>query len=161
MMAWCIATGEYSNFYVLGVCASKEEAERLCERMNRLSGREGERYEVVGHPLLAPDVQPLVLLTLEANIAQDGTSGGNGERSHLYWPFEESYPPVMWWWRARYSQGEGNLLVQGPDHPLVRRTFAEQMARLLADPKAREESHGSDDAEEWPDSGLAPEDEFI
>jgi hypothetical protein len=139
---YVIASGEYSDYRVLAmVDGTEKQAEDLARRANLNNDYRDYRAEAL--PVVAPDVQQIVCLSMQENIWDDGTTDEHHVRLDTRWPFdllweEEGRPVAAQWVRAPIHRGVGGRLeVRGTDHERVRKTFGDLRAALLTDEALR------------------------
>lgn len=132
---WVISQGEYSDYRVLAICASKELADA---QVALITGGEDSygAARVEEMMFLAEVVQPVVSLALSVTIWDDGATSHERESMRSDWPWEFYGGPVSWRWvRAPIHNGKGGRLdVNGTDLERVRRVFSDRRAELLATP---------------------------
>jgi len=143
-VVWVVSRGEYSDYRVLcAVKGGKADAETLAARANAAAGHDlyGDGYTVEVLAVVAPDVQKVELLTLQAEIHDDGRVKDLDPRYRVEWPFDPLYdtPRLRWRWvRApMYRDKGGRLEVWGTDHERVRRVFSDRRAMLMVDDAMR------------------------
>ena len=135
---WVLSRGSYSDYRVLCVCPSKEEAIALRDRVNG-SRTSWERVDVEELLLVDSAAQMVSVLTMSqvVGIKSGDLDGGPHERIDVLWPFDTVYPlrAVSWRWvRAPMYDGKaGRLKVRGYDHERVRRVFSDRLAAFRSD----------------------------
>lgn len=136
---WGIASGEYSDYRVHAVCASKAEAEDIVMRAAAYGGAYDESYFVQEFPLVSGDVERVEILRMQVTIWDDGSTTEERRDLRVEWPFNTIYEndakPVHWRWvRAPIHRDKGGRLeVAGVDHERVRKVFGDRRAMLLSD----------------------------
>ena len=123
---WMVTSGEYSDYSVSCVCATKADAEEVADRLNRSEVRHAYmRYRVEDVPLVTPgDVRVHIALHV---IFRDGETH-EWTLTHTEFGDEGSRPESF-----AYELGESHVHVWGTDHGRVRKVFSERVARMIAD----------------------------
>lgn len=138
--AWLVSSGSYSDYRVLCAAPSKEAAYDIADALNPTD--RWDSYFVEDVPVFEK-AERITVYGLEAVIGDDGTVSAEAVRDREEWNVDPLYPhrlrPVaVRWVRAPcYNDQAGRLEVYGLDQKLVRETFSDLKAQLLADPKLR------------------------
>ena len=137
---WLVSSGTYSEYRVHCAAPSKQAAYDIVDALNAAGGRTGyfvEQVPVIEH------AERFTIYGIEAVISDDGTARAEAVFDRDEWNVDPRYPerlrPVtVRWVRAPVYNGRaGRLEVYGLDQELVRETFSDMKAQLLADPKLR------------------------
>lgn len=137
---WAVSSGSYSDYRVLCACPTRKDAvevaRKVCEAGSWHSDARVEEFMLV---TAAVEQQPV--LQLLVTLWDDGTEEGRREQVRNEWPFDSIFDvvPMSWRWvRAPMHNNKGGRLeVEGTDHDLVRRTFSDKRAQILADDALR------------------------
>lgn len=129
--AWLVVTGQYSDYHVLCVALTKNDAQAIAKKYGG-----GAYLEEVF--LLTKDAEPERVLRMEADIFDIGGVEEATPEVTQVWPFDilwsDVLVPVRWrWHRFVYGNG-GRLVVVGTDHERVRKVYSDRKAAILADP---------------------------
>ena len=133
---FAVSRGDYSDYRVLCVCPTEEDAKTVSEKFNATAGSYGQSgVETI--PLVTADVARVTELHLSTTLWDDGRETDEREHTRVEWPFDALYGalPVQWdWVRAPMHNNKGGRLdVRGMDHERVRKVFSDTRAFLLTD----------------------------
>lgn len=136
---YAISSGDYSDYRVAVLVETKEEAEKLCEKMNRFTGGFYPAYRVEEYDVADSSAERMVILLMQEVLLDGGGTREAREDASPDWPWDVDQVAVKWRWvRAPYLRGQGGRLeVSGADHELVRKVFAEKKAALQSDDALR------------------------
>ena len=135
---YAVTSGSDSDYTVLCVCASKEDAEAVAVKVRGARETWRSDAEVTSFPLVSADVEQITSLRLSAEVWDNGTTSKTRESTYTEWPFDTLYHGSNWrvhwrWCRPPVAKGKGGRIdVQGTDHALVRKVFSEKRAQLIA-----------------------------
>lgn len=136
-----VAAREYDEAVIGVVEGDEKEAEILAARVQATDPNTDYRIEAL--PTIPLDVRRVEVLTLAAEILDDGTNEEHRPSFHVAWPWETSVDTTrMRWVRPpAYSGRGGRLTVIGVDHDEVRSMYRHEKRRLLHDANARLTEH--------------------
>ena len=137
-VVWALSSGEYSDYHVMCVCPSKEDAGTLAARYNADSGPFGDAARVESLPVAGPDTQRVEILHLSTTLWDNGTESDTKQHVRTVWPFADyaGIPGAAAWRWVRapmHRDAGGRLDVEGIDHERVRKVYSERRAEILAD----------------------------
>lgn len=137
---WAVSTGTYSDYRVMCVCPSEDDANTVASKFNA-SGDGWSPARAESFPIVSADVERHLVATFMENLWDDGRTTDRRENVRYVWPFDygASEPSVRWRWvRAPNHQGQGGRLeVTGTDLERVRRVFSDKRAEIMATPALR------------------------
>ena len=137
---WIVSSGSYSDYWVHCAAPSKRAAKEIAAALNADQERGG--FMVESLPVI-DRAERITVYGFEAVITNDATVREESVRDREEWNVNPLYPqrlrPVtVRWVRAPIYNGKaGRLEVYGLDQELVRETFSDMKAQLLADPALR------------------------
>lgn len=131
---WLVTQGIYSDYHVVCVCLTEDEAKAAAAKLDLLDppGKYGDPAQVEPAPVAtADDVRRTTTLHMSMFVYPDGTMN---ESESKYSQVSVSRPdPNCHIQRAQPWSGGYRLSISGDDHERVRKVYSEQRARLLAD----------------------------
>lgn len=134
---WAVSSGSYSDYRVLCVCPSEADAETVASKLRGEKDGWHRDADVEEFVMVTGDVEQTPFLRLSTTLWDDGTESLVNEVVQREWPFGSIYDiaPMTWRWvRAPMHQHRGGRLdVSGTDFDLVRRTYSEKRAQLIAE----------------------------
>lgn len=141
---YLITQGSYSDYHVIAAAASREEAERVAERIRAAQPNSYDQPEVEEYPMVtADDIHLWSSVFLMALIDRHGELLDEREHTSRGWDFEpyerklevNYWPPVI----VRGQRRQGKLYVTGPadDEERVRKVYSEKLAELRTDEALR------------------------
>lgn len=137
---WLVSSGSYSDYRVHCAAPSKAAAQGIVTALN--GDDEWTEYFAEQVPVIEK-AERVTVYGLEVVISDDGTVRAEAVFDRDEWNVDPIYPerrrPVtVRWVRAPVYNGQaGRLEVYGLDQELVRETFSDVKAQLLADPALR------------------------
>jgi len=138
---WIVSSGTYSDYRVHCAAPSKQAAYDIVDALN--ASDKWAEYFVEQVPVFEK-AERFTVYGLEAVILDDGTVKAEAVFDREEWNVnplhpERLQPVTVRWVRAPvYKDRAGRLEVYGLDQGLVRKTFSDMKARLVADPELRE-----------------------
>lgn len=127
---WAVSSGEYSDYGVDAVFASRELAEGyvriLTENTSHLSYGDDRRIEEFTYYDALPDWK--VILVARQTIGDSPRE--YVERTWVSWEGETQVKANLW-----EHRGSVDIHVEGTDHQRVRKVFSEKLAQVKADPR--------------------------
>lgn len=135
---WLVSSGTYSEYRVHCAAPSKQAAYDIVDALNTTG--KWAKYFVEEVPVIEK-AERFTVYGLEVVISDDGTVRAEAVFDRDEWNVDPLYPerrrPVtVRWVRAPvYEDQAGRLEVYGLDQKLVRKTFSDMKARLVADPE--------------------------
>jgi hypothetical protein len=134
---WAVSSGEYSDYGVEAVFATKELAEEyvriFIENTSRLSYGDDRRVEEFTYYDELPDWK--VILVARQTIGASPRE--YVERTQVSWEGETQIKADLWEHQG-YDADRGlaiDIHVEGTDHQRVRKVFSEKLAQAKADPR--------------------------
>lgn len=139
---YAISSGDYSDYGVAVLVETKEEAEKLCAKMNGFTDGGYHGYNVEEFDVADSSAERTLVLSMQEVLLDDGGTQDAYEVTQPYWPWEEDQVAVRWRWvRAPYIRDKGGRLeASGTDHDLVRKVFADKKAALQSDDALRSQT---------------------
>ena len=137
---WLVSSGSYSDYRVHCAAPSKKAAQGIVAALNATD--KWSEYFLEEVPVIEK-AERITVYGIEAIITDAGTVREESVRDREEWNVDPLYPyrlcPVtIRWVRAPIYNGKaGRLEVYGTDRELVRETFSDMKAQLVADPALR------------------------
>lgn len=135
---YCVSSGAYSDYRVLCACPTKKDAKAVAAKLK--TDEDGWRTDarVEEFEMVTADVEKVEILMLSTTLWDDGTETHTSERIRSDWPFDTTFDdgiPMTWRWvRAPMHKNQGGRLdVSGTDFELVRKTYSDKRAQLIAE----------------------------
>lgn len=134
---WLVSSGSYSNYRVHCAAPSKKVAQGIVAALNEAD--EWTEYFTEQVPVIEK-AKRFTVYGLEVVISDDGIVTAEAVYDREEWNVnplhpERLQPVTVRWVRAPvYKDQAGRLEVYGLDQGLVRKTFSDMKARLVADP---------------------------
>lgn len=147
MTVYGVTSGSYSDYRVLCICPTKQDAEAVAAKIRGQEGHYNDANVEAFYEANALTV-PTFVLSISCNVWDDGTVTPIMERTDVCYPWDYNYRivPVSWRWvRAPMHKNIGGRLeVSGTNATKVRRVYSDRKAQLLAEDafRLRKEAKG-------------------
>lgn len=138
---YAVSAGSYSDYRVLCVCPTKKDAQKVARKVRGAAESWHRDADVEEFLMVTGDVEQVPVLRLTTTLWDDGAETAYDESVSDEWHFDSIHDvvPMSWRWvRAPCHENKGGRLdLLGTDAALVRKTFSDKRAEIIADDALR------------------------